>query len=198
MRSKPRAHTAPASKQLRRNAKPANWKHSRSTAPTTGPTTLNRELALSMRSELFQRLQLIDWSNYETAYGPAVNVPKQLSQLLSHDRKERLSASHLLWCGLCHQHANISSAALPAWPYIFEAFSSADDQLMAEILDIVWGFVQHTGHREFACDKHGHWHFELRQQIRQDMAPYAALVDHKHSHIARFSTLIFDDLRSRP
>ncbi len=63
-----------------------------------------------------------------------------LLDLASSDHDAAMKATHALWCGLCHQHAYISSAALPAYPFILEVLDSANDDLAVEILDILLGF----------------------------------------------------------
>ena len=70
------------------------------------------------------RVRMIDWGTFDTAYGPATDVLEQLLQLVSDDHKQAKMASHKLWCGLCHQHASIASAAYPALPFILEALDN--------------------------------------------------------------------------
>ena len=86
-----------------------------------------------------QRVAKIDWSQYHTAYGVATDVPGQLRRLRSKDEMEAMGASHDLWCGLCHQHVQIGSAALPALPFLLEVFATASDKLRVEIMDILLG-----------------------------------------------------------
>lgn len=59
-------------------------------------------------------LEGLDWAQYTTAYGEAGSVKSQLLRLRSLNEEEALSATHDLWCGLCHQHVQIGSASLPA------------------------------------------------------------------------------------
>ena len=75
---------------------------------------------------LYKMIDEIDWSQYETAYGNAAqdiphfqagktpSVPRSLWDLFSGDRERAIRATGDLWAGLCHQHAYVSSAALPA------------------------------------------------------------------------------------
>lgn len=90
-----------------------------------------------------ERMKAVDWSQYETAYGSAErnSVATKLSRLASHDHEDAMTAAHELWCGLCHQYAYISSAALPALPFILEVLDYANDELTLEILDILRGFA---------------------------------------------------------
>ncbi len=92
-------------------------------------------------SEIIQQIDSINWSAYETAYGVAHKVPNQLKQLFSESREEQINATHELWCGLCHQHAYISSASLPAYPFLKTALANSDEELMVEFLDIFAGFA---------------------------------------------------------
>lgn len=92
-------------------------------------------------SDWEKRLAEVDWSQYWTAYGEAGPVKLQLRRLQSEDKEEALSAAHDLWCGLCHQHVQIGSAALPALPFLLEAFAAANDRLKIELLDIFLGLA---------------------------------------------------------
>lgn len=111
--------------------------------------TAKAQICLSLEtamkdSKYDERLKAIDWSEYKTAYGPADkpdSVASQLSLLAGSDHKTAMGAAHDLWCGLCHQHAYVSSAALPALPFILEVLDQANDDLSAEILDILLGFA---------------------------------------------------------
>jgi hypothetical protein len=99
------------------------------------------------RDNFEERLKRVDWSKYETAYGSASgtnewgSVGEQLLNLASQDDEKAMKATHHLWCGLCHQHAFVSSAALPALPFILEVLDSANESLALEILDILLGFA---------------------------------------------------------
>ena len=86
-------------------------------------------------------IRAIPWAEFETAYGPATDVPAQLRHLAGTDRSAALAASHELWCGLCHQHVYVSSAARPALPFILGALDRAGPDLAVEILDILLGFA---------------------------------------------------------
>ena len=94
-----------------------------------------------MTATFEQRLSAIGWGNYYTAYGPAADVPDQLRRLIGTDRNAALKATHDLWCGLCHQHVQIGSAALPALPFLLEVLDAADRDMTVELLDILLGFA---------------------------------------------------------
>lgn len=104
--------------------------------------------------DIKNELKNIDWSQYETAYGnanqditdylnPSKYIPKVSSLLLnifSDDKECAMKATHELWCGLCHQHSFVSSAALPAYDFLIYGLKNLDDDLKIEILDILMGF----------------------------------------------------------
>jgi hypothetical protein len=97
--------------------------------------------ALPVGPTFDERLDAINWSEFGTAYGPAVKVPDQLRRLAGSDRKAALEATHELWCGLCHQHVQVGSAALPALPFLLEVLDAADRDLTFELLDILLGLA---------------------------------------------------------
>ena len=116
------------------------------------------------QSEIIKQIDSIDWSKYETAYGVAKKVPNQLKQLFSESREDQFKAAHDLWCGLCHQHAYISSASLPAYPFLKNALANADEELMIEFLDIFAGFA--------VCSsaEHPEANGQLQQRMREMLA----------------------------
>jgi len=141
---------------------------------------------------LQQRLDSIDWAAYHTAYGPAVKVPDQLLELAC-GGQGAMNASHALWCGLCHQHAYVSSAALPALPFILEALDRADEALTVEILDILSGFASCT--RPEAGGEALPWINELRRRVVECLPRLQELTAHPNDDIADFARLITEDLQ---
>jgi len=85
-----------------------------------------------------QQIHGIDWSKYHTSYGAATDVPGQLERLRSADEQAASSAAHELCCGLCRQHVQIASAALP---FLLGVFATAGDRLKVETLDLLLGFA---------------------------------------------------------
>lgn len=98
----------------------------------------------SVRAKTFEfekELTEVNWSEYNTAYGSAETVETQLILLRSENSKIAMKAAHSLWCGLCHQHAYISSAALPAFPFLIDTYQQSEEKLKVELLDIFLGFA---------------------------------------------------------
>jgi hypothetical protein len=138
-----------------------------------------------------ERLDSIDWARYDTAYGPAIKVPGQLLRLAS-GGEEAMTASHDLWCGLCHGHAYVSSAALPALPFILDVLSRTDEALTVEILDILLGFATCT--RPEADPEAPPWVGELRRCVGELLPRLRELAGHPHEDISGLAQLIIEDL----
>ncbi|WP_422931854.1 hypothetical protein [Singulisphaera sp. PoT] len=138
-----------------------------------------------------ERLEAIDWNQYHTAYGSAVKVPGQLLQL-ANGGEVAMAASHELWCGLCHQHAYVSSAALPALPFILEVFDRADEALTVEIVDILLGFASCTRPE----DNRGAppWIGELRQGVAAVLPRLRGLASHPNEDLAALAGLAVENL----
>ena len=138
------------------------------------------------------RLNAIPWAEFSTAYGSALKVPDQLRRLASREEQTSLAASHELWCGLCHQHAYVSSAALPALPFILDVLNRAGDKLTIEILDIIFGFA--------CCTKPSgepiqpKWIDELRSRVVAERPRFKALATHQNHELADFAQRILSEL----
>ena len=158
-----------------------------------------------MRPDLPERLRAIPWADYKTAYGRASSghqfetrdgtlterwgsVPDQLLALASADAATAMAASHHLWSSLCHQHAYISSAALPALPFLLEILEQANDELAVEILDILTGFV------ECSIASEVDWIRELRARLVAERVTFERLSAHVSSDIARWAQRIVSSL----
>jgi hypothetical protein len=151
------------------------------------------------------RLATINWSRYQTAYGEASPVESQLRQLRSANREEALAATHDLWCGLCHQHVQIGSAALPALPFLLEVFATADDKLKTELLDIFLGLALASNPRRTAesAATMGHtapprpqWIDDVRSRLESALPSILPLRTHSDPDIACFAKQIADELAS--
>ena len=141
---------------------------------------------------LQQQLQKIDWSRFETAYADATVVPSQLIRLFFSEHDDAMDAAHELWCGLCHQHAYVSSAALPALPFLFLALDSLDPKRAAEVLDILYGFAVCTGE-----DTLEGWQRQLRQALSAESVRFEALKHHKDEDISDWGHMICEALAIR-
>jgi hypothetical protein len=134
-----------------------------------------------------------------------VKVPDQLRRLAGHDRKAALAATHDLWCGLCHQHVQVGSAALPALPFLLEVFDSADREMAVELLDIFLGlaigvnrqrfleFQRSRGRTELAPEEQ--WTAELRAALVSELPRFEGLPALSDEEIADCAGRIVAELR---
>ena len=142
--------------------------------------------------ELDKRLAETDWPRYETAYGGAGTVPDALRALFSGDKEKALSATHDLWCGLCHQHAYVSSAALPAYDFLMVGLKELDDALKVELLDILLGFAACT----VRSAEHP-WERQLRDKLTADLPVFAGFLSSANEDISCFSERIVEELTGK-
>lgn len=152
--------------------------------------------------ELYRKISAIDWSQYETAYGNAArdiphfqcghtpSVPSSLRALFSGDHDAAMKATSDLWAGLCHQHAYVSSAALPACDFLMLALQEADDGLKVELLDIFLGFAVCTA--RFSSE--AAWPRQLREKLKSDLPIFTNLIPSENEDIAYFSERIVEEL----
>jgi len=146
-------------------------------------------MVLSDTSALRQKLEEIPWEAFSTAYGNASDVPVEIESLFSNDFSIAKKASHKLWCGLCHQHAFVSSAALPALPFLLLALNQAPDGLKIEILDIIAGFAR--------CSKlqlSENWASKLREELVKEMYLFEMLSKSENADVAEFSIWVCEEL----
>ncbi len=152
--------------------------------------------------ELYRMISEIDWSQYETAYGNAAkdiphfqcghtpSVPRSLGELFSGDWSKAMQAASDLWAGLCHQHAYVSSVALPAYDFLILALQEMDDKLKVELLDIFLGFAVCIG--RFSSD--ALWPRQLRDKLTADLPIFAALAASENEDISDFAQDIVAEL----
>ena len=142
-------------------------------------------------ASLEDRILAMNWSSSYTAYGPANDVPALLLQLASDDHETAKTASHKLWCGLCHQHVSMAPAGYLALPFILEILDSADELLTVEILDILWGFAQ-------CCTEtlpNVPDYFEpTRECLISELPRFALLSEHRDELISHFASEIIKSL----
>jgi hypothetical protein len=167
-----------------------------------------RRWGLAVKPAYGERLDAIAWGNFSTAYGPAVKVPDQLRRLAGVDRKAALNATHELWCGLCHQHVQVGSAALPALPFLLEVLDTADRDMIVELLDILLGFAigsnrqravdfqQALGRIEIAPEEQ--WVADLRAALLKEQPRFRRLGASHDEDVADFAARIMAELGEQP
>lgn len=145
----------------------------------------------------------VEWSQFHTIYGAADQVPGQIEQLYSPDETASLAAAADLARSLCHHHIQIASAALPAFPFIFEMLPSASAKLTAEILDMLVGFAITTDPvrmRQFASAVGKRrmpppaWVNELRDALQAALPRIAAYATHENPAIAGFARMFVEKM----
>ena len=156
-----------------------------------------------MTTEALSRMiSEIDWSRYETAYGNAAqdiphfqcghtpSVPSSLRALFSGGHESAMKATSDLWAGLCHQHAYVSSAALPAYDFLMLALQEADEKLQVELLDIFLGFAVCTA--RFSSE--AAWPRQLREKLKADLPIFTELIPSENEDISYFAGRIVEEL----
>lgn len=161
-----------------------------------------------MEPSIEERLKSISWADYHTAYGPAVDTPNQLLRLAGADRKAALDATHELWCGLCHQHVQVGTAAGPALPILLDVLNTADRELTVELLDILLGFAIGSNRQrtiEFQrssgqvdIEPEAQWLADLRHALLAEMPRFEQLASAMDEEIAGFAKLIIEELNAIP
>ena len=138
---------------------------------------LGSRISQGKRTAFERKLDEIDWGQYQTAYGVAIDVPKQLERLASKDEEMACAAAEDLDAGLCHQHVDIDSAALPALPFLLEVLDSADQRLTCAILDILDGFATCTkpDYQPEWNKQKGPWVAKLREALRDELPRFRSL-----------------------
>lgn len=163
--------------------------------PLSSGVRLSRQMALTPEvRDTMRDLNAIDWSNVRTAYGFAQAIPELLTQLAGKDQSVAMAAAHQLWCSLCHQHAYVSSAALPALPFLLIVLDTADDALAAEIMDILLGFV--------VCDTdgetHAPWIDELHVAVAKERPRFVSMLSAQDECIASIAASLLEVLDHSP
>jgi hypothetical protein len=139
----------------------------------------------------------VQWSSLQSAYGSAQDVGKWLIDLTSLDWDTAFNASHMLWCSLCHQHAFISPAAVPALPFLFEVGKAATEGLLVELLDIFCGFAicsEPPGHG----NPPGEWVATLRAELKLEAGWFRELRSLPNPDGAAFAATIVECLEATP
>ena len=171
-----------------------------------GRENVMKTVLYAEKEDIQKMISSVNWHEYETAYGNAgENIPYfvptgddrgytpkveiSLTDLFSDDKETALKAAHDLWCGLCHQYAFVSSAALPSFDILCCALQNPSDEIKIEILDIFNGF---------ACCTSGYrpdtWQGMLRNKL-ENLIPYLqTLIGHPNEDIAYFAEEIIKEL----
>jgi len=149
------------------------------------------------------RLHAVDWSLFHTIYGVSTKVPEQIERLHSPDENIAISGAADLRAGLCHQHVQIASAALPAFPFIMEVLPASSEKVTAEILEILAGFAITTDRArmdQFASAvgkrrmlRPG-WVEELRRALQMALPRVAAYATHENPTIAELARMFVDEV----
>jgi hypothetical protein len=149
------------------------------------------------------RLNGVDWSQFHTIYGLATKIPEQIERLHSSDEKIALLAVADLCAGLCHQHVQIASAALPAFPFVLEMLPASSNKVKAEILDMLVAFAITTDPvrmQRFASavgkrrTTRPGWVEELREALKAELPRIAAFATHEDPTIAEPAKMFADEL----
>lgn len=154
--------------------------------------------------DVIKQITAIDWMQYETAYGCAGDrmrfpfsdgttyhtVGESLCALFSGDEKSAMRATHELWCGLCHQHAYLSSAALPAYEFLLRGLLELSDKLKVELLDIFTGFAYCSG-GELNPER---FQYKIREKLMRDIEIFRFFVSSDNEDIAGFASMIVEEL----
>jgi hypothetical protein len=138
----------------------------------------------------------VDWSGVGTAYGDAENtVPFYLKNLFCSDEAIAQGATHQLWCSLCHQHAFISDAALPAYAVLKVGLLRLNDDLKTEILDIFTGFASCLSNEYYTVPNElDEWEKQLQAKMLADREIFNQLALNEDIVIAGFAKRICDYL----
>jgi hypothetical protein len=123
--------------------------------------------------------------------------------LAGSDRQAALDATHELWCGLCHQHVQVGSAALPALPFLLKVLDQADRQISIELLDILQGLALGVNRRRFEDYQRSigreppleeSWRTELRAALLAEVPRFQKLAASADEDLAGYVTTILEEL----
>lgn len=161
----------------------------RSDGRGSAPSHLRGQVPPDRRSYLL-RVASIRWSGFETAYGSARLVPWWLVNFRFAPSPCAVRAGYKLWISLCHQHAYVSSAALPAAPFIIEVLTRQQPPVVEEALDIMLGFLRCT---EPGVASSASWHSELRRVVLGAVPIVERLVKRAPREVADMAKLFLSE-----
>ena len=140
--------------------------------------------------QISSELQIIDWSGYSTAYNAPESVAPDLKLLLFGSEAQASRATHRLWCGLCHQHAYVSSAAEPALPFLLLGLKESSDPIRVDILDILLGFV-------VCYDPKLPFSRRIFGRLKSEYQYMFDLVSYSHQGVAELAKSIIDEIKNK-
>lgn len=148
-----------------------------------------------MEVEVRNEMEAVNWKLYQTAYdNTAEKIPIYLQNLFSADMNTAMNATHQLWCSLCHQHAYISSASLPAYNILKKGLLILNDKLKIELLDIFLGFAVCTDDSNTnSCP----WSSEIRKKLKEDINIFHNLIKSLNTEISDFANAIVENLTNK-
>lgn len=143
------------------------------------------------RRSFLRGLAAIRWSAFETAYGFAMFVPLWLLIFRFAPRALALHAGHKLDGSLCHQHAYVSSAALPAARFILDTLERPEPAVVDEALFHLLGFVRCTDPRMKNAPA---WHGELRALVRSALPRIRRFAEDANAEVADTARLLLSEV----
>ncbi len=145
--------------------------------------------------QILKQIDDIDWGNFETAYGNAEKtIPTYLKNIYCEDAKIALKAAHQLWCSLCHQHAYISSASLPAYEIIRNRLIECNEKLKIELLDIIFGFASCSNHKTDDI-KYQELLSKMTIKIVNDKGIFEKYTQNQNDDVKEFAELITEQIK---
>ena len=145
---------------------------------------------------ILKQIDDIDWGNFETAYGTAEKtIPPYLKNIYCEDAKIALEATHQLWCSLCHQHAYISSASLPAYEIIKNRLIECNQELKIELLDIILGFATCSNHKTEVM-QYQKLISKMKIKILKDKMIFEEYTKNENKEIKEFAELIIEQIEN--
>lgn len=148
------------------------------------------------KTDIYSQIKEVKWKNLKTAYGSAeLTTPLYLMDLYSNDDEKAMTATHELWSSLCHQHAYISSASTPSYPFIKNRLKTCNDALKVELLDIIYGFAVCSSHSSDDKDYQALLD-AMRKVLLEDIELYRKFIQHENEDIRYFSERIVDVLNN--